>query len=288
MTKDAIEAHAEDAPDYDRQAREWGWNPGVFLGMLWEQVKTGDRVYGLPGGGGYAELATIHQSLAMPIPESLDFIKAAAIPEAFFTAHDALVTRGRLAAGERVLIHAGGSGVGTAAIQIARVMGAEVFTTVGTEDKRRAVLDLGAKTAVNYRQEDFASVIRAETKGKGVDVILDVVGAAYWESNIESLARRGRLVLVGTMAGTRAEVDIRRLMTGRLEVIGTVMRARSLEERAEVTRRYREEVEPHIAQGTIRPVVDKVFPLAEAAEAHRHMGANRNIGKIVLDVREAE
>ena len=248
------------------------------------RFRPSDRVYALSGGGGYAELATIHESLAMPIPDAFDYQQAAALPEVFFTANIAIRTLGRLQQGERALIHAGGSGVGTAAIQIVKLAGGEAWITAGSEEKCAKARDLGADVAINYKMQDFAEEVRKRTDGAGVDVILDVVGAGYWQRNVASLATGGRMVLIALMGGATTEVDLSALMRRRLQIFGSVLRARPLSERAALTRDYREHLEPALVDGRMSPVIDRVFPLREAAEAHRYMEANRNFGKIVLDV----
>ena len=259
----------------------------VEVGARVRSLAVGDRVYGLSGGGGYAELATLHESLAMPIPESLSYHEAASIPEVFFTANTAVRTLGATQPGERLLVHAGGSGVGIAAIQIGRLIGAEVWTTAGSAEKCERATELGAEVAINYREESFAEMVQERTNGGGVDVILDVIGRDYWEANLRSLATAGRLVLVGLMGGAVAETNLGRLMAKRLRVYGTVMRARPLIDRAAITRDYREHLEPAIVAGQMRPVIDSVFPLREAAAAHQYMAENRNFGKILLDCLDA-
>ena len=246
-------------------------------------LSVGDRVYGLSGGGGYGELATLHESLAMPIPDALTYHEAASIPEVFFTANTAVRTLGETLPGERLLVHAGGSGVGIAAIQIGRLIGAEVWITAGSEEKCERAKELGADLAINYREQGFAEVVREQTDGQGVDVILDVIGRDYWEDNLQSLAISGRLVLVGLMGGAVAETNLGLLMQKRLRVHGTVMRSRPLIERAEITRDYQRHLEPAIVNGEMKPVIDRVFPLSQAAEAHQYMAENRNFGKILLD-----
>ena len=259
----------------------------VEVGARVLSLAVGDRVYGLSGGGGYAELATLHESLAMPIPEGLSYHEAASIPEVFFTANTAVRSLGETQPGERLLVHAGGSGVGIAAIQIGRLIGAEVWTTAGSAEKCERAAELGAQVAINYREESFAEVVRERTNGDGVDVILDVIGRDYWEANLRSLATAGRLVLVGLMGGAVAETNLGQLMAKRLRVYGTVMRARPLIDRAAITRDYREHLEPAIVAGKMQPVIDSVFPLREAAAAHQYMGENRNFGKILLDCLDA-
>ena len=239
---------------------------------------------GSAGGGGYGELAAIHESLALPVPKGWDFQYAAAVTEVFYTANESLRILGRLKAGERALIHAGGSGVGIAAIQIAKEVGAEVFITTGSEEKCNRARQLGADVAINYKRQDFAEVVQERTSGQGVDLILDVLGASYWESNLASLKAAGRLILVGLMGGTKVEANLGLILAKRLHVIGTAMRSQPLENRAAITQRYHEWVEPRLADETFRPIIDRVFPLRDAAEAHRYMEANENFGKIVLDV----
>ncbi len=256
----------------------------VGMGVEAEGFAAGDRVYGLSGGGGYGELATIHHQLAMPIPDGWDYQVAAAIPEVFFTANTAINHLGALQAGERALIHGGGSGVGIAAIQIARLLGGEAWITAGTDEKCAKARELGATLAVNYKRDDFVAAVKEASGGEGMHVILDVVGAPYLERNLRSLAQAGRLVEVGTMGGREAPLNLGLLMVKRLRIFGTVMRSRPLADRVAITRAYRRELEPALIDGRMRAVIDRVFPLREAAEAHRYMEADRNFGKIILDV----
>ena len=242
----------------------------------------GDRVFALLGGGGYAQRAVIHQAMAVSIPERLDFQEAASMPEVFFTAYDALFNWCRLSMGERALIHAAGSGVGVAAIQLAREAGAVTFGTASSAEKLRRAAELGLDVGINYRDEDFADVVRQKTGGRGVDVVLDVIGAPYWDRNIASMALKGRMVLVGTMGGGQTETNVGALMPKRLSVFGTVLRMRSLGEKIVLTEQFRRHVLPLIESGKVRPVIDRVFPLEQAAEAHRYMETNANFGKIVL------
>lgn len=244
--------------------------------------KPGDRVMALLGGGGYATKAIAHERQLMAVPDGLSLEEAAAIPEVFLTAFDALFGHCGLASGESVLIHAAGSGVGTAAIQLAALAGCPSFGTAGSADKLARAAGLGLGVGIDYRSEDFAEVVAERTGGRGVDVILDVVGAPYWDRNIASLAVRGRLVLVGTMGGGVLETNIGALMPKRLRVHGTVLRARPLEEKLALTQQFAARCLHHFAGGALRPVVDRVFPLGEAAEAHRYMERNANFGKIVL------
>lgn len=244
----------------------------------------GDRVMGLLAGGGYAEKIVVHQRLASPIPEGLSFEEAAAIPEAFITAHDALA-QCQTGCGETVLVHAVGSGVGTAAVQVAKAMGASlVLGTAGSADKLARARDLGLDVGIDYKTQDFAARVAEATGGRGVDVAIDFVGAAYLEKNVAALAEKGRMVVVGLMGGFSAELPLGPLLQKRLTIRGTLLRSRPLEEKAFATRAFEKAVLSHLAAGRIRAVVDRVFPLAEAGEAHRWMESNANFGKIVLAV----
>lgn len=249
-------------------------------------LSPGDRVMGLVGGGAYAERVATPAGMALPVPERLSLVEAAGVPEVFVTAWDALHRQLDLRMGESVLIHAVGGGVGTAALQVAAVGGASRIFGTASGPKLRAVaeLELPLDVPVDYREEDFAEVVRRETDGGGVDAILDVVGGEYWDRNVASLARRGRMVLVGLLGGRSAEVDLGALLRSRLTVVGTVLRSRPLSEKLDLMREFRERVLPLLAGGRLRPVVDRTFPLEEAAEAHRFMEENRNVGKIVLEV----
>ena len=245
--------------------------------------KQGDRVFGLIPGGGYAQYAVIHEDLAMPIPESMSFEEAAAIPEVFLTAYQALFWLGRLQPGEWVLIHAGASGVGTAAIQLAREHGAHVAVTAGSPRKLEACRALGAEIGVNYRQESFEKVIRERVGG--VDLILDFVGAPYWRPNLAVLRLDGRLVLLATLGGGEVKgFDLRELLRKRLTLMGSTLRNRSLEYKIRLTREFAEYALPRFASGKLRPVIDTVFPWQRVADAHRRIEANENIGKIVLKI----
>ena len=243
--------------------------------------KTGDRVFGLVGGGGYAEKACIDHRMAMPIPHDWDFVKAAAVPEVFFTANETLFTLGRLDAGETVLIHAGASGVGTAGIQMARQTGARVLVTVGSQEKVARTEALGAEAAINYKTADFAERVLELTDG-GVDLVQDFIGAAYWQNNLKCLKTAGRLVLVGLMGGAKVEADLGLIMRKRLQVIGSVMRSQPLENKIAITERFRSRWLPELENGRLQPLIDNSFPLADAAEAHQYMEENRNVGKIML------
>ncbi|MCY3647151.1 MAG: NAD(P)H-quinone oxidoreductase [Chloroflexi bacterium] len=256
----------------------------VEAGARVEGFAPGDRVMGLVPGGGYAELVSVPQRLALKVPDSLSWQEAGATPEVYITAHDALL-QCNLQAGERVLIHAVGSGVGVAGVQIAKAMGAsQVIGTAGSAEKLASAAELGLDVGVNYHEQDFAEVVRDATGGSGVDVVLDVIGAAYWEQNLRALARQGRMVEVGLMSGADLEnASLGPLLMKRLQVRGTTLRARPLEQKAAATRAFEKSVLPHIASGRIKVVVDSVYPLAEAAAAQAYMEANANFGKIVLE-----
>jgi putative PIG3 family NAD(P)H quinone oxidoreductase len=256
----------------------------VAAGERTEGFTVGDRVMGLLAGGGYAEQVVIHHRLALKVPANLSWHEAGATPEVYITAHDAFLQCG-LIAGESVLIHAAGSGVGVAGIQIAKAMGAGLVAgTAGSDDKLARAKDLGLDLGINYRTHDFAEEVLRETGGAGVDVLLDVIGADYWERNLRSLARKGRMVLVGMMGGTNTQANLGLLLQKRLQVRGTTLRARPLEEKAAATRAFEKSVLPHMASGRIKVVVDRVFPLAEAGAAQEYMASNANFGKVVLAV----
>jgi putative PIG3 family NAD(P)H quinone oxidoreductase len=248
-------------------------------------VRIGDRVMVLLGGGGYAERVVVPEALTMKIPDGLGFESAAAIPEAFLTAREALFVAGSTRRNESVLIHAAAGGVGSAAVQLARAHGARIFATAGGATKGDWVRALGADRVIDYKTQDFAAVIKAETQGRGVDVILDFIGAAYAEQHAACLAPLGRQVLVGVMGGAQASVNLARLLQRRQSLIGVVMRSRSVEEKIELTRAFVRLSLPLFADGRLKPLVDSVFPLSDVARAHQRMEANENLGKIVLSVR---
>jgi putative PIG3 family NAD(P)H quinone oxidoreductase len=249
--------------------------------------RSGQRVFGITGGGAQAEYVVVPESTLAEIPSNLGWEEAAAVPEAFITAHDALFTQANLAMGERVLIHAAGSGVGLAAIQLARAAGAQTFGTARrTADKLERARAYGLDEACIVRDDPqaFAGAAKDWTNGAGVDVILDLVGASYLAANLDALAPRGRLLLVGTMAGARAPLDFRQVMSKRLRLMGTVLRARSTEEKARATRLFAAHVVPLLARGALRPVIDSVFALADIRAAHERLESNETFGKIVLKV----
>lgn len=245
----------------------------------------GDRVMGLLGGGGYAERVTTPADLVLPIPEGLTFAEAAAVPEVFFTAYDALVRQAGLGPGDAVLIHSAGGGVGTAALQVAELAGASPVVGTASAEKLAGLAerDLPLDVPVAYREASFREAVASATGGRGVDVILDTVGAEYWEDNVACLAELGRLVLVGLLGGRRVEADLRALLGKRARVLGTVLRSRSRAEKAALAADVRRRLLPAFREGRLRAVVDRTFGLEEAARAHRYMEENRNLGKIVLE-----
>jgi tumor protein p53-inducible protein 3 len=246
--------------------------------------RLGERVMALLGGGGYAERVVVPEAMAMKVPDALSLEEAAAVPEAFLTAREVLFTAGRLAATDSVLIHAAAGGVGSAAVQLAHYAGARVFATASA-GKCAWVRTLGADRVIDYKSEDFAEVIKAETAGRGVDVILDFVGAAYAEQHGLSLATLGRHVLIGALGGAQATVNFGRMLHKRHSLIGVVMRSRSTREKVELTREFVRTTLPLLENGRVKPLVDSVFPFSDVARAHERMEANLNLGKIVLKVR---
>jgi NADPH2:quinone reductase len=246
----------------------------------------GDRVFGIIGGGAQAEFVVVPESSLAPIPAVLDWVQAGAMPEVFITAHDALFTRAGLHMGECVLIHAAASGVGTAAIQLGHASGTTVYGTSRTTDKleriRELNLGLDASVAVGNTPANFVEAVQDWTAGAGVDVILDLVGSNYFAANLEALASRGRLICVGTMAGAKSEIDLGLLLRKRATIIGTMLRGRSIEEKAEATRLFASSVLPLVSRGAIRPVIDRVYRVDEIRDAHERMESNLSFGKIVL------
>jgi len=254
----------------------------VALGSGVDNVAVGDEITALLPGGGYAEYALAAAALCLPVPTGLSMIEAAAVPETFFTVWSNVFERGRCRSGDNVLIHGGTSGIGTTAIQLASVLGARVFATAGSEEKARACERLGAVRGINYRTEDFVEVTRAETAGHGIDVILDMVGGAYLERNLQAAAIEGRLVIIAMLGGARAELKLVPVLTKRLTITGSTLRSRSVAEKAAVAAAVQANVWPLLAAGRVRPVIHATFPLAAAAAAHELMESSTHIGKIVL------
>jgi NADPH2:quinone reductase len=244
----------------------------------------GDRVMALVAGGGYAPYCVAHESHALPVPDGLSAAEAAAIPETLFTVWHNVFERGGLKAGETLLVHGGSSGIGTMAIQLAKAFGARVIVTAGSAEKCDACRKLGADVAVNYREQDFVAETKAATDGAGAALILDMVGGDYIERNYEAAAVEGRIVQIAFQGSPKATVDFRRIMLKRLHHTGSTLRARSTADKAAIVRAAGEAVLPLIAAGRVRPVMDRTFPLAEAAAAHARMESSAHIGKIVLAV----
>jgi NADPH2:quinone reductase len=256
----------------------------VALGPGVTRWKIGDQVMALVVGGGYAEYCPAHESHCLPIPHGLSITEAAAIPETFFTVWTNVFERGRLKAGETLLVHGGSSGIGTAAIQLAHETGARVLATAGSAEKCEACRTLGADLAINYKTEDFVAATKDVTGGKGADVILDMVGGDYIERNYEAAAVEGRIVQIGFQASPKATVDFRRIMLKRLNHTGSVLRSRPVADKGAIARGVEQHVLPLIAAGKVRPVMDSTFKLAQASAAHARMEASAHIGKIVLTV----
>jgi NADPH:quinone reductase len=252
------------------------------IGSDVREWSVGDRVCALLAGGGYAEYCAAPAPQCLPIPPRLSEIEAAAIPETFFTVWTNVFERGRLASGESLLVQGGASGIGTTAIQLAHARGARVFATAGSAEKCAACVRLGAERAINYHEEDFVAIARAATDGRGVDVILDMVGGDYFPRHLDLLAPDGRLVQIATLGGPKAQIFLPAVMQRRLTITGSTLRARSVAEKGAIAARLRAEVWPLLDAGRVRPVLFKTFPLREAAAAHRLMESGAHIGKIVL------
>ncbi|MFM9892832.1 NAD(P)H-quinone oxidoreductase [Achromobacter xylosoxidans] len=257
----------------------------VAVGPKATRWQVGDRVCALTPGGGYAQYCLADERHCLPVPRGLDLLSAAAIPENYFTVWTNVFERARLAAGEKFLVHGGSSGIGLTAIQLARAFGAEVWTTVGNQEKAEACLKAGAQHALIYRDTDFEADIRQATGGQGVDVILDMVGGAYINKNIRLLAVNGRLVQIAFLEGSKAEIDALPIMTKRLSFTGSTLRPRSDEDKGAIAQALADKVLPLMEQGRCLPLIHQVFPLEEAAQAHALMESSRHIGKIMLKVR---
>lgn len=246
------------------------------------RFKVGDRVCALVTGGGYAQYCVTSAHTALPIPEGLSAQQAAALPETFFTVWSNVFDRGRLQAGETLLVHGGTSGIGTTAIQLAKAFGAKVFVTVGSAEKCAAATKLGADLAIDYNSQDFVAEVKSATGGKGVDVILDMVGGPYIARNYEAAAVDGRIVQIAFQQGSKVQIDFMRVMLKRLTHTGSTLRSRPVAEKALIAAALEEKVWPLLAKGTVHPLIDATFPLVEAAAAHAHMEGSTHIGKIVL------
>ena len=255
-----------------------------WLGEGVTEWHTGDRVCALVSGGGYATLCVAPSPQCLPVPAGMDLVTAAAIPETYFTVWTNVFDRGRLRAGETALFHGGSSGIGTTAIQLAAARSARVFATAGSDEKCRACERLGAERAINYRTEDFVDVVKQVTDGRGVDLILDIVGGDYVPRDLASLAIEGRLVIIGFMGGDTATIDFRRVLGRRLTITGSTLRPRSVEEKGQIAVALRREVWPLLEHGAVKPLIYRTFPLEDAAAAHRLMESSAHVGKIVLTV----
>jgi putative PIG3 family NAD(P)H quinone oxidoreductase len=242
----------------------------------------GDRVMALLEGGGYAELVAVRARQAVRVPDNIDLIDAGGIPEVFITAHDALFARGRLQHGETVLIHGGGGGVGTAAVQLARQHGCRVLVTAGSDAKLARCIELGADAGINYRTEDFVARTRELTDGRGADVVIDIMGASYLGRNLDTVATDGRIIVLGMQGGTHSDIDLGVMMRRRVSLISTALRARPADQKAAIVAAFAADVVPALAAGTLRPVIDRVLTFDQAGDAHRQMEAGDAVGKIVL------
>jgi NADPH:quinone reductase len=247
--------------------------------------KVGDEVCALVSGGGYAELCAAPAPQCLPIPGGLGLLEGAALPETFFTVWTNVFQRGRLQKGETIIVHGGTSGIGTTAIQLAHAFGARVFATAGSDEKCAFCRKIGADEAINYRSQDFVAEVKRITDGKGVELILDMVGGPYLEKNVRCLAVEGRLVQIAFLQSSKVELDFLPMMLKRLTLTGSTLRPRSVEQKAAIARELHEKVWPLLEAGTVRPVIHKVFPLEQAAEGHRLMESSQHIGKIMLKVR---
>jgi putative PIG3 family NAD(P)H quinone oxidoreductase len=291
-----VEAAGVNRPDVMQRAGRYPPPPGASdipglevagtvaaLGSGVSGWSVGDRVCALVTGGGYATLCVAPAPQCLPVPASLDTVAAGAVPETFFTVWSNVFDRGRLQPGESALFHGGSSGIGTTAIQLAAARGARVFVTAGSDEKCRACEALGAHHAINYRRDDFVAAIARLTGNQGVDFVLDIVGGSYVPRNLEVLAKDGRLVSIGFMEGeTMALVDLRRVLGRRLTITGSLLRPRPVAEKGLIADALRREVWPLLERGTVRPIVHRTFPLADAAAAHRLMESGDYVGKIVL------
>ena len=269
-------------------APDWpGLEVSGTIDAVHEQVgewRVGDRVCALLPGGGYAELVTVDSGLVLPVPDSVDLVEAAGLPEVAATVWSNVFDIGRLAAGETLLVHGGSSGIGTMAIQLGRALGADVIATAGSDDKAAFCREVGAHAAVNYREQDFVEAVRAFTDGRGADVVLDIVGGAYVARDLDALATGGRILSIAVRDRQPASVDMGLMMRKRASLHGTTLRARPLAERTAIIAAVRAKVWPLLADGRVRPVIDSVFPFEDAPAAHRRMESSAHRGKILLRV----
>jgi NADPH:quinone reductase len=293
----AVEAAGVNRPDLYQRGGNYPPPPGasdipgleiagriVALGLGAHHHTVGEAVCALVSGGGYATYCPVPAPQVLPVPQGFTMVEAAALPETFFTVWTNLFERGNLQPGECVLIHGGSSGIGTTAIQLAKAFGARIFTTAGSLDKCRACEALGADVAIEYKREDFAEVIRKKTSGRGVDVILDMVGGDYFQRNINSLAVEGRLVNIAYQHGAQVEINFNLVMRNRLTITGSTLRPRTVEQKGAIAAALRQKVWPLLDRGTVKPQIFRTFPLVEAAEAHRLLESSNHIGKVVLTI----
>jgi NADPH:quinone reductase len=266
-------------------------NPGLeaagtvaAVGSRVTEFKVGDSVCALLQGGGYSEYCAVNVAQVLSVPAGLDLVQAASLPETYFTVWSNLYEFGSLQRGESLLVHGGSSGIGISAIQLAKALGNTVFTTVGTDDKARFCEQLGAQRAINYKTQDFVSEIATLTQNRGVNVVLDMVGGSYVARNLQVLAVEGRLVMIATQGGNKGEIDVLRIMQRRLKVTGSTLRTRDEVFKRQMKQKLLQHVWPLLANGTIKPVIDKVFPMADASVAHAHMESSAHKGKIILQV----
>jgi putative PIG3 family NAD(P)H quinone oxidoreductase len=290
-----VEAAGVNRPDVLQRRGDYAPPPGasdlpglevageiVACGASVEPLRPGDRVMALVAGGGYAEFCLAPAPQCLPIPARLSVVEAAGVPETFFTVWTNVFDRGRLKHGEKFLVHGGSSGIGTTAIQLAARFGAEVLTTAGSQEKCAKCIALGAKRAVDYRNEDFVEVVKDCTGGRGVDLILDMVGAEYFQRNLKALAIEGRLVQIAVQRGAKSEVNLADIMVRRLTITGSTLRPRSVAEKGEIAAALKRQVWPWLEEGSVRPIIHSTFPLAQAAAAHQLMESSAHVGKIIL------
>ena len=244
--------------------------------------RPGDRVFGIIAGGGYGRFVAVTADHLVSIPDNLDFVGAAAAAEVFFTAFFNLFVEARIKAGETLLVHGGGSGVGTAAIQLAHAQGVTAITTASSQEKLERCLDLGAAFGINYQTEDFAARVLEITEGRGVDIVLDWIGGPYLSKHLEILKPQGRLVIIGLMGGGKADINLATVVAKRLRLIGSMLRVQSREAKAALTESFTQQVRPLLESGKVRPIIDRVYPMEAVEDAHQYMKENRHFGKIVL------
>ncbi len=257
----------------------------IAKGKNTKRFQRGERIFGLVDGGGYAEFCVIDEDLALPIPDHWSYEYASAVPKNFIAANETLFNQGNLKKGESVLIHAGGSGVGTASIQLAHYVGAKIFITAGSDEKIAKALEIGANTGINYHTHDFAYHIQTLTDHLGVDVIQDFIGGKYLIRNINCLKEGGRLILVSLLDGSKGDINLAQILTKKLQIKGSSIELQSTEIRRRMVTQFEEQWLPILKQGHIKPIIDYVFPWEMVQDAHKHMESNRNFGKIVLKVR---